>query len=159
MKRWPEYIFWWVNVYHMTGDDGKADIASQLKNRGQLSKLRFTYRSRALLNGDELVGASVWKLSRSAISPADCRVRSVFGADLTNYCGASCALNSGDYIASADHCAGSIAFNIWPALTFSNLWTTPDGHRISTNFAVESPPRPTINRVLVTGRKLTSSSP
>ena len=97
VKRWPEYIFWWVNVYHMTGDDGKADIGSQLNNREQLSKLLFTYSSRALLNGDELVRANVWKLFRSAISPADCQVRSVFSADLTNYGGASCALDSGDY--------------------------------------------------------------
>src|SRR6267143_4701439 len=88
VKRWPGYIFWWVNVYHTTGDDGKADIASQLNNREQLSKLLFTYRSRSLLNGEELVGA---------ISPADCQVRSVFSADLTNYRGASCALDSGDY--------------------------------------------------------------
>src|SRR2546430_13388950 len=74
----------------MTGDDGKADIASQLNNREQLSKLLFTYSSRALLNGDELVRANVWKLFGSAISPADCQVRSVFSADLTNYGGARC---------------------------------------------------------------------
>jgi len=39
--------FWWVNVYHTTSDDGKADIASQLNNLEQLSKLLFTYSSRA----------------------------------------------------------------------------------------------------------------
>src|SRR5439155_6950900 len=55
-------------------------------------------------------------------------------------------------IASADHCAGSIAFSIWPALTFSNLWTTPDGHRISTNFATGSPPKPAINRLSLAER-------
>jgi len=65
----------------MTSDDGKADIASQLNNREQLSKLLFTYSSRALLNGDELVCANVWKLFRSAISPVDGQVRSVFSAD------------------------------------------------------------------------------
>src|SRR5438552_14070468 len=84
--------FWWVNVYHTTSDDGKADIASQLNNLEQLSKLLFTYSSRALLNDDELVRPNVWKLFCNAISPADCQVHSVFSADLTNYCGASCAL-------------------------------------------------------------------
>ena len=81
----------------MTGDDGKADIASQLNNREQLSKLLFAYSSRGLLNGDEFVRANVWKLFRSAISPTDCQVSSVFSADLTNYGGASCALDRGDY--------------------------------------------------------------
>src|SRR6266576_4127409 len=55
-------------------------------------------------------------------------------------------------ILSPHHWVGSIAFNTWPALTFSNLWTTPDGHRISTNFAIGSPPKPAINRLSLAER-------
>ena len=54
---------------------------------------------------------------------------------------------------TSDHGAGSVAVSICPALTFSNFWTTPEGHRISTSFAVASPPRPD-EQPLVAGREI-----
>jgi hypothetical protein len=57
-----------------------------------------------------------------------------------------------NHFASRDHWAGSTAFSIWFAFTFSNLCTIPEGQRISTSFAVESSPKPAITRLSLAER-------
>src|SRR6185369_1769394 len=63
---------------------------------------------------------------------------------------------SGDHLATRDFCSshwtGSIAFRVWLALTFSNFWTIPEGHWISTSFAMESAPKPTSRRLSLAER-------
>ena len=51
------------------------------------------------------------------------------------------------HFAAGDHGTASVTFSIWPAFTFSSLCTIPEGHRISTSFAVESAPSPTMSRL------------
>ena len=47
---------------------------------------------------------------------------------------------------------GSVATNTSPAFTFSNFCTTPEGHLISTSFALVSRSRPTMSRLSLAER-------